>query len=681
MALGTLDQLILDEYNSPQVKYYNQEDMITEMKKRFLSSKRKILRMFRLRVRRQKKIKCFYLRIYKKIRYNLKIDVIKTWRKYIDVVKRGRMLSLWTKRNNILAPSFDSWKMQEKREKKGQYLVQNRLNIRALDCLRFLQYLVWNSKKKSLKIFKKRGTILCFFVSRIFRAWKMFTKNRKLNPLQEAGNIVRAIKFIKKRIFLAWHEHTEERIEDNKIIDNRIIKRKQLITKIYVFSELKNIKLTVTYSRYTIYKKVLQKLAKFAFFRRKFIRSLKLGMIRGKVFRVKRVFRILKSLVRSKKKINRLIRTVVNRKENNLCCLSFSVWVAIYKSSLAARTSDTVRTVSLRNSRDNNPHTGRVNNINDMNYDLAVRKSFVIMRGSDRGSDNDDDNDDNSDSDRDNGVTSYHMKKSNNKYSKPPLPLTTSSSSSSSSFERGKGGGGGGVGMGPMSTPGSRSIPGIGSRSITGIGSRSITGIGSRSIPGIGSRSIPGIVSRSPLQEEVSERKKDRGRMAIVESVLDRHNQNNSSSTQGNIIQQRLQALRVKEIKQNDLNLSDEEEEEEDEVYFDKKITNYHLSRLFRYRILRVLRIWHVRTIKLIQLQKKYNELKICLNNNLVRKSFLIAASYWTRSSRSRIKNMYALHHSSSALGMQSSGSGTGSKSSSGSSSRSDYGGIHNKSM
>ena len=330
-----MDQLILEEYDSPQAKKISDEEKITSMKKKCLSAQRMMLRMFRLRVRRQKRIKAFFQRMEKNKENDFKKDVLKVWKKYVEIVKKGRMLGIWNKRNDILAPCFKSWRIQQQREKKCKELVRKNLRSRALDCLRFLQYLSWSTKKKAQKKHKNRGSFLCFFVRRIFRAWKLHTRNRRPNPLHVAGNIVRAIKFIKGRVFVAWSSYTSERAMEHEILRKIIVHKKQSIIAHVTLLQWDDVTRTTRYARHIACTKFLRKLSSFSKFRRRFLRSMRLGALRGQNYRARRVLRVLRSLVRKNKELKRVTRIVSNRRKSGELCWIFTHWISLYRYSIA----------------------------------------------------------------------------------------------------------------------------------------------------------------------------------------------------------------------------------------------------------------------------------------------------------------------------------------------------------
>ena len=596
-ALRTVDQLILEEYDSPQAKKISEEEMITSMKRKCLSALRIMLRMFRLRVRRQKRIKTFFQRVQNNLNHDFKMDVIKIWKEYVEVVKKGRMLSIWTKRNNILAPCFQSWRMQQQREKRGKELVRKSLRMKALDCFRFLQYLSWSAKKKAQKKHKKRGSILCFFVRRIFRAWKLHTRDCRPNPLHVAGNIIRAIKFIKGRIFVAWSSYTSERATEHEILRKIIVNKKQSIIALSTFLQWDDVTRTTKYARHTACTKFLRKLSSFSKFRRRFVRNIRLGALRGMNYKARRVLKVLRSLVRKNKELKRVTRIVKNRRKTSELCWILTHWISLYRSSLADE-----RDVNIRIHEDDKAenHGDAIKTVRYLNNDVQQNADNWTQ------------------------------------YSKPPIPGRSSSSSSSLLSSGGL----------RLRTAETENLAPKGLKNL--IPSSSSFSSSTTSSP----ESEPGSRSTSAIMRNTSDIRNERKKMTLVESVISRYNCDVSATK--NVLRERLQSMRDDEIRQVDLNHPDEEIE-----YDDDNIIIQQLSVLCKYRTGRAIQKWRKQTVKLIKLKKQKEKLELYVQRNLLKKSFSIYSTAWIRSTRRRIKNMNSQYQSIFGAGIRSSGSGS----------------------
>ena len=340
--METLDQEILSEQKSSTstLSTYKIENSILKMRKKSLSLKRFMMRLFRLRVRRQKSIKAFCNRSRMKWKRRLFEDVLVTWRKYIDVIKRGKMLAHWNNRHNILFLTFSSWRKQELREKLSKGKMTQHLRTRTLDFIKFLKFLVLSGKKKIIKMKKQRGSALCFFVKRIFRAWRLDTKNSRLDPLHEAVSTVRAVQFVKSRVFKAWMAVTVERIQELNDIGDNLIELKRLEQQQITLSSWHDITYTTRYARFSSCRKAFKEFSKFARRTIKSFRNLKLGALRAVDSRIRRVIRILRTLVRRRKKVKRAYGTLVRRMENSLTLSTWGLWTDLHRTYVDVRVAE-----------------------------------------------------------------------------------------------------------------------------------------------------------------------------------------------------------------------------------------------------------------------------------------------------------------------------------------------------
>jgi hypothetical protein len=290
-----------------------QEEAAIALYARSLSVKRRTFHTLRTRVRRQKDINEFSALRVERANFGYISSAFTTWMKNTEVVRRGRVLTQWMQRENIVRKVFNKWRDCQLKQVRSKIIVLKTLSSRAVEWLRTLRAVVRRKKRQAVVRKRQKGTALCFFVSLIFRSWKRLTVRNRPDPLRVTANTVCAVHFIKRRILFAWAETTAENSRRRSKILHELQQRRRLPTLHFFLFEWLNI---AHYSRrkyLTACSVTLTKLLHHATHSQHIKRETQAIAMASRAAAARRVLRVLRSLSRRNIRLQSAVITTRNK--------------------------------------------------------------------------------------------------------------------------------------------------------------------------------------------------------------------------------------------------------------------------------------------------------------------------------------------------------------------------------
>ena len=204
-------------------------------------------------------------------------------------------MTKWHNRHLISATYFRKWKWQTERDQYATEVTVHILRRRALMYLQFWRQITSAGRSQQRAHRRRQGAALCFFVRRIFRAWRVYAVASacRSDPLVDAVDLLRAAQHWKHKLFRAWATSHIERNEHVRLCGEALVRHRIHETMHLALTEWRDISLTEGFRRRTERAWTLRKLANYATRRRSFKNNLRVARQRERTGRLRNALRHL----------------------------------------------------------------------------------------------------------------------------------------------------------------------------------------------------------------------------------------------------------------------------------------------------------------------------------------------------------------------------------------------------